>query len=97
MIRCVKCGGEIPPLPYPQCEVPGRVHFDYADCVQWTTDLPTEPGWYWASNGVGDLAPVQIASDNGVLIVWDEVPVPLSERRGGFWMRIETPDLPETA
>lgn len=69
--------------------------------AKWTTNVPTEQGWYWHWNGSPDDAPFVYAvlksGTNGKCFVQGSYlpDAPWCEDIGGRWLKIETPLLPK--
>ena len=63
----------------------------------WTTDTPTEPGWYWLRlRDAVDIVDVE-QTDEGLCILWDAAPRDrVADMRGAFWSGpLQPPGVPE--
>lgn len=68
------------------------------DTPQWTTEPPTDPGWYWGVPQRADCKPemMEVIDDDGQLMVAGNIyDVPLSDHVGWLWLRIEAPEPPK--
>lgn len=66
---------------------------------QWTTEPPTEPGWYWGVPQKCESCKVEmvhIVEDDGVLELEGNIyNQPLSDAVGWYWTRIVPPEPPK--
>ena len=64
--------------------------------AQWTTEPPTEPGWYWAirrRGGDPEMAHVDRAEPDELVVVLGHASYGLHEC--DYWLRIEAPEPPK--
>ena len=59
---------------------------------QWSTEWPTEPGWYWVvCPGDELIEPSEVCADGGVR--YKGTLLPQETYSGAIWLRIAPPDL----